>query len=138
LFDVLEDERLALVRRELIERTLDFLSRRARIAPIVDCFRIEHRLVVHDTPLSARAPSRRRATLIRDDREDPGAEPGRVSALVQMTERAKPRALQRFVGIEPVPEHAHGEPHVIVAMAANEKGESVEVTAKNVRDEQRV
>jgi hypothetical protein len=55
-----------------------------------------------------------------------------------VAERAKPRALQRLVGVQPVPKHAHREPHVIVAMAANEKAESVEVTAKHIRDEQRI
>jgi hypothetical protein len=54
---------------------------------------------------------------------------------MQMTKRSQPRALQCLVGIEPIAEHADGEPHVIVAVSPHQMREGVEIAGQYLGDE---
>jgi hypothetical protein len=57
---------------------------------------------------------------------------------MQVSERPEPRALQRFVGIETVAKHAHGESHVVVTVTPNEVRERIEIAAEHFGNERRV
>lgn len=131
LFDVLEDERLALLGVEAVERTLDLFDLARRLRTRHNRRRFHRLRVAYQAALPTITAHRQRATFVDDYLLQPGPKSRRVPAFTKLAKRSNEGALERIVGVVTAAEHPQREPETGVLIPPQQAGEGLYVAPED-------
>src|SRR5262249_53257538 len=128
VLDVLEQERLAVLRVEPRQRAIDGIAPLQAIGVITAGVgrAIQRIHIMHEHPAAPGRARAGRATTVDEDAVQPGAEARRIAAR-QRAVGAYERVLQRFFRVFTVPDHMHGVAPQAIAIASNQHAVGADV-----------